>query len=187
MTLKDLVFAARRHTQNSTGIRLSTGHTYELMAAGFGFNSHADFSAHGAALSLIGVSIDYESHCAHLMPSELLTQRLEARHAEISAPGECAQIAEALSAFFRIEMLLGFRVFELLAHCDLTSQTDRVGSEHRFKGVQHAFFDLSLLEPERQDLTLSLLEACVPNYPDLHYPLARIYDDIAISRDDVDP
>ena len=43
MTIKELTYSAQQHLQASTGGSFKRAHVYELLAASFGFNSHAAF------------------------------------------------------------------------------------------------------------------------------------------------
>src|SRR3546814_6633995 len=43
MTIKELAYSAQQHLQASTGGSFKRAHVYELLAASFGFNSHAAF------------------------------------------------------------------------------------------------------------------------------------------------
>lgn len=43
MTIKELAYSAQQHVQASTGASFKRAHIYELLAASFGFNSHAAF------------------------------------------------------------------------------------------------------------------------------------------------
>ena len=43
MTIKELVYSAQQHLQSVTGASFKRAHIYELLAASFGFNSHASF------------------------------------------------------------------------------------------------------------------------------------------------
>ena len=44
MTIKELAFSAQQHLQSGIGASFKRTHIYELLAASFGFNSHAAFS-----------------------------------------------------------------------------------------------------------------------------------------------
>ena len=43
MTIKELAYSAQQHVQARTGASFKRAHIYELLAASFGFNSHAAF------------------------------------------------------------------------------------------------------------------------------------------------
>jgi TPR repeat protein len=52
MTIKELAYSAQQHVQSSTGASFKRAHIYELLAASFGFNSHAAFGVNSVLTEL---------------------------------------------------------------------------------------------------------------------------------------
>lgn len=187
MTLQDIAFAARETVLSATGTRLSTGHTYELVAAGLGFNSKAELTAHGSILSLVGVSTRYEDHHDKYMPKQIICQQIEARHRRLKAPGNAVEIGVAMAVYFRSELLFGFRVEDLLAHFEIEHEASSTPHSKGTRRLHLPLSEVDLIDPTRLSLTLEMLESCIPRYAELHHPLASIYSELAHPEADVDP
>ena len=172
MTLKDLVFAARQHIQHSTGTKLSTGHTYELLAAALRFNSHAELTSQAALVSLHGNRHSWAE--VTVQPAD--EQYLVRRHLTVGAPGDRQAVCAAVVTFVDSHDLTTVHFSDLFAHHQQFNHSLPVGQPP-------SLADLDLVPTDRLELTLAMLEAACPRFPGLHYPLAQLY---AYTSQDID-
>lgn len=172
MTLKDLVFAARQHIQHRTSTRLSTGHTYELLAAALRFNSYAELTSQAALVSLQGNR--HSRSEVTVQPAD--EQHLVRRHLAIGAPGDRHVVCAAVVTFVDGHQLTTVHFSDLIAHYQQLDHFLPVGQPP-------SLADLDLVPTDCLELTLAMLEAACPRFPGLHYPLAQLY---AYTMQDID-
>lgn len=162
MTVKELAYAAQRHIQASTGASFKRAHIYELLAAAFGFNSHAAF----------GIDSAFAELGPHDERSAVCTALIKRRCIDLEYPPDIAILASSA--------LESFLVAREIGAVSISSLIDRWGEDE---------YDEDGLEKERGGLfgpdeeggigpiLLDGLNAAAnKGNASVHYVLALIYE-----------
>jgi len=107
MTIKELAFSAQQHLQSSTGASFKRAHIYELLAASFGFNSHAAFSVDTVLMEL-------GSNDSQSVPQ---SSHIRRRCIELGYQLDTATLATSLLESFLAERRIGITSISSLISC----------------------------------------------------------------------
>ncbi len=160
MTIKKMAFATQQHLQANTGINVKRTHTYELLAASFGFNSYA-------ALNADWVFIEQVTHSRN--PNKQ-RDAIGHRCLGLGYPAEVAlRLAEQLTIHLSSQKIGVIKLDNLISH--LSNLFDDDEDTDEFDVVDFDKEELSSFP-----LLISGLQAvAATNHPKAHYALALIY------------
>ena len=134
MTIKELAYSAQQHLQASTGASFKRAHIYELLAAFFGFNSHAAFGVDT-------VFTELRQNDRRVVPQSALIRR---RCIELGYQPETVILATSALESFLTEQQIGIaRISSLISRLrgELPNQDDELeyGEGELFEPTDEAF------------------------------------------------
>lgn len=162
MTIKELAFSAQQHLQSSIGGSFKRAHIYELLAASFGFNSHAAFSV-DTVLTELG------SNDSQSVPQSLHIKR---RCIELGYQLDTATLATSLLESFLAERRIGVTSISSLISC---LRGESPNPDYELEYDEDEPFDPT--DEEFGPILLDGLDAAASKGNALaHYALALIYE-----------
>lgn len=175
MQLKSLVFALRQHLVGQSGIKPSVGHTYELLAALFGYESFASLNSQAFIVLLNGSDANAIVNVRLWLAGHPDIDRTIQRHQVLKAAGDSRMVATAMHGYAQQHELVAIPVASLVEYY---SQDIAVDQWTRIALDELLAAFMNVANPQRQ-LTLGMLENACTSNRDLHYPLLQIYQRLA--------
>lgn len=169
MTIREFAYSAQQHVQTSTGTSFKRAHIYELLAASFGFNSHAAFGVDSVLTEL-------RQNDLRVVPQSALIQQ---RCIELGYPPQTVILATSALESFLTERQIGI--------VSISSLISRLRGESPNQDDELAYDEGELFEPTDEafgPILVDGLDAEASKGNTLaHYALALIY----APDDEVDP
>lgn len=172
MTIKQLAFDTQQYLQSQTSAAFKRSHIYELLAASFGFNSYASFSAE---------YVFTQGGITSRRPAKY-SESVGRRTLELDYPVEAAiQLAQALPNYLAGQDIGVIRITDLVAHLRYSSNRgagdEPDESDEDAQGEEDAYGQWLDRESIATPILLEGLKlAGEKGDANAHYALALIYD-----------
>lgn len=161
MTTKELAYSAQQHLQASTGGSFKRAHVYELLAASFGFNSHAAFGVDTVLTEL-------RRNDRRVVPQSVLIKR---RSIELGYQPDTATLASSALESFLAERQIGI--------ASIPSLVSRLRGESSSQDEELEYDEDELFDPVDEAFGPILLDglaaAASKGNAMAHYALALIH------------
>lgn len=172
MTIKELAYSAQQHVQASTGASFKRAHIYELLAASFGFNSHAAFGVNTVLTEL-------RQNDKQALPQGAFINR---RCIELGYQPDTATLAASALESFLSERQIGI--------ASISSLISRLRGKSPNQDDELGYDEDELFEPTDEAFGPILVDgldaAASKSNAQAHYALALIYAPDDDDDDDLD-